>query len=207
MGDLTMETPFWEANYKDDSISAFGTEPNASIVEFQQLFSKTGSVLDVGCGEGQNALYLAGLAQNKVDAFDISENAIAKLKRIASVQGRTLNAWAQDLRQFTFGKSYDLVMSFGTLHFVEKAHWRKLLQSAKDNTNSNGIHIIQIFTNVLPASPDIAPFAAGLADDGELRELYGDWEILQFLSYTFEDEHPGVPKHLHSSNKIVAQKK
>lgn len=66
---------------------------------------------------------------------------------------------------------------------------------------------MQIFTDTLPASPDIAEFVIGLARDGELRELYEDWEILQFKSYTFEDEHPGVPKHYHASNKLVAQRK
>jgi hypothetical protein len=45
-----------------------------------------------------------------------------------------------------------------------------------------------------------------LAKDGELKQLYADWEILQFKSYIFEDEHPNVPKHLHASNKIVARK-
>ena len=53
---------------------------------------------------------------------------------------------------------------------------------------------------------DIAPYAIGMAKDGELKEMYSDWEILQFLSYTFEEEHEGVPLHKHSSNKLVARK-
>ena len=51
---------------------------------------------------------------------------------------------------------------------------------------------MQIFTNKVPASPDIAPFVKGLADEGELFELYSDWRILEAKSYVFEDEHPGV---------------
>lgn len=65
---------------------------------------------------------------------------------------------------------------------------------------------MHIFTDEVPASDDIKPFAVGLAHDGELKELYNDWEILSFQSYIFEDEHPGVPKHLHSVNKIAARK-
>jgi cyclopropane fatty-acyl-phospholipid synthase-like methyltransferase len=117
-----------------------------------------------------------------------------------------INAWVQDLRRFQFEKQYDLIISFGTLHFVEKPDWKYLLQKAKENTRVGGIHIVQIFTNALPASPEIAPFAIGLADDEEIKSLYGDWEILQFKAYAFEDEHPGVPKHFHASNKIVAQR-
>ena len=129
-----------------------------------------------------------------------------KNHRIAKKRGLNINAWVQDLRQYRFEKIYDLVVSFGTLHFVEKSDWKSLLLKAKENTNIGGIHIIQLFTNVLPASPDIAPFAVGLADDEEIKSLYADWDILQFKTYTFEEEHPGVPKHSHASNKIVAQR-
>ena len=112
----------------------------------------------------------------------------------------------QDLCQFDFKKKYDLLMSHGTLHFVTKNDWFNFLLKAKNNTNKNGIHIIQIFTNKLPASPDIAPYVKGLSDEGELEMIYHDWEIMQTKSYTFEDEHPGAPKHYHAANKIVARK-
>ena len=99
-----------------------------------------------------------------------------------------------------------MIICFGTLCFVTKNEWKKFLNNAKKYTNIGGIHIIQIFTDAVPASEDIAPFAVGLAEDGELKESYLDWEILQFKSYVFEDEHPNVPKHLHASNKIVAKR-
>lgn len=202
-----MQIPFWEDAYKDDSTSAFGVQPNATLDEFQHLCDPSWPVLDVGCGDGKNALYLASLGYKDIDAFDLSENAIARLHRIAASKNVHVHGWVQDVTQFTFSKPYGLVMSFGTLHFVEKAHWKRFILDAKANTNAHGIHIIQLFTNVLPPSPDIAPFAVGLADDGEIKSLYSDWDILQFKSYTFEDEHPGVPKHYHASNKIVAQKR
>ena len=97
-------------------------------------------------------------------------------------------------------------MSFATLCFVAKSDWKKFITLAKENTNSGGIHIMHIFTDTVPASPDITPFAIGLAKDGEMKEMYNDWEILQLQSYTFEDEHPNVPKHMHAVNKIVVQK-
>lgn len=41
----------------------------------------------------------------------------------------------------------------------------------------------------------------------EFESMYKKtWNILQFKSYTFEDEHPGAPKHFHAANKIVAQR-
>ncbi len=200
-----MKIPFWEKSYQDDTVSTFGITPNPTIEEFRHLFHETWKVLDIGCGDGKNSLHFARLGYSSVDAFDLSENAIRKLNRLAEKQRLRVNAWVQDLRQFTFIKPYDLIISFGTLHFVEKAEWKRLLTEAKKHTNKGGIHIIQLFTNVVPPSPDIEPFAVGLADDKEIESVYQDWHILQLKSYTFQDEHPGVPVHFHSSNKIVVQ--
>ena len=74
-------------------------------------------------------------------------------------------------------------------NFVDKNDWKRFINNAKEYTNIGGIHIIQIFTDAVPASEDIAPFAIGLAKDEEIKELYTDWDVLQFKSYVFEDEH------------------
>lgn len=201
-----MKIPHWEETYKDDGAFTFGPEPNRTITEFAHLFDKSIHILDVGCGDGKNALYLAKQGFLNIDAFDCSENAIHKLKRLAQKGGFSINAYMDDVCKFQFRKTYQLMLSFGTLHFVEKDMWHPFLLRAKQNTAPGGVHMIQLFTNQVPPTSDIAPFAVGLASDGELKELYHDWKILQFKSYTFEEEHPGVPRHLHASNKIVVQK-
>lgn len=198
--------PFWERTY-NESAPTFSVKPNQTIVEFEPLLNRQSSALDVGCGEGQNALYLARQGWTDVEAFDLSESGIEKVRQRRETEGLCLNAFTADLREFQFTKEYGLIMSFGTLHFVGKDDWKAFIFRAKEHTLPGGIHIMQIFTDTVPASPDIAGFAIGLAGDGEIRELYADWEILQFKSYTFEDEHPGVPKHVHASNKLVARRK
>lgn len=198
--------PFWEEAYQDDNAVAFSIEPNATLKEFEHLLDKESRIIEAGCGEGQNVLYLAKQGYSHVEAFDLSEHAIEKIRRRCSTAGLTLNAFRADLTAYQFEKKYDMVMSFGTLHFVGKDAWKLFIDAAKKSTNAGGIHIMQIFTDAVPPSADIAPFAVGLAKDGEIKELYEDWEILQFKSYVFEDEHPNVPKHLHASNKIVARK-
>lgn len=58
---------------------------------------------------------------------------------------------------------------------------------------------MQIFTDAVPASADIAPFAVGLSKDGELKRMYGDWEILQFKSYVFER---GTPERTDAFTRV-----
>lgn len=200
-------TPFWEETYQNDDILTFSAEPNKTVKEFEPLLDKSAHILEVGCGEGQNVLYLAGQGYVNLDAFDISQAGIAKLNRLCEARRFHIHAFVQDLKTFRFEKDYDCILSFATLCFVEKSDWKRFIVQAKEHTSPGGIHIMHIFTDAVPASPDIAPFAVGLAHDGELKEMYQDWEILQFLSYVFEDEHPNVPKHLHAVNKIVARKR
>ncbi len=198
--------PFWEESYRRSDGMAFSARPNATVREFEGLIDRQANVLEVGCGEGQNALYLAKQGFAHVDAFDLSEAGIARLRRLCESSGLRVNAFVEDLAKFRFEKQYDLILSFATLCFAPKPDWRRFVERAKAHTRAGGIHIIQTFTDAVPASPDIAPFAVGLARDGELKELYSDWEILRFDSYEFEDEHPNVPKHVHAANKIVARR-
>ena len=205
--DNTEQIPFWEEIYRNEDVNAFPAEPNGTILEFEHFLKKNSAILEAGCGEGQNVRYLAENGYSDIDAFDLSEAGISKLIRICERDGLRINAFVDDLSTFQFMRSYDLVMTFATLCFVEKDKWKHFIADAKEHTNLGGIHIIHTFTNMVPASPDIAPFAVGLADEGEIKDLYSDWEVLQFKTYVFDDEHPNVPKHQHAVNKLVARKK
>jgi cyclopropane fatty-acyl-phospholipid synthase-like methyltransferase len=201
-----VDQPFWEKTYQDDHVATFGSGPNRAVEAVWETFNKNWSILEVGCGEGKNAIFLAEKGFTSIDAFDKSQAGIDKLLRIASQKELLINAWVGDLLQYIFPKPYDLIISYGTLHFVEKAQWKKFIMDSKSNTNIGGLNIFHIFTNKVPASYDIAPYLKGLADEGELKSLYEDWEIIRFEARVFEDQHPGVERHLHASNTIIAKK-
>jgi tellurite methyltransferase len=200
-----MDKPFWENTYKSDDAATFGVEPSRNIKAIWKQFEKGWQILDVGCGEGRDSIFLAGQGF-KVDAFDVSEAGIAKVQRISADKNVKLNAWVQDLTQFQFNKSYDVITTHGALHLVEREQWYDFIMQMKANTNAGGMNIIGIFTNKLPATPDNAPFTKGLFNEGELKTLYEDWEIIHQNARVFEDEHPGGIKHKHASENIIARK-
>ena len=78
--------PFWESLYADPEVSAFSKGPTVDVNEFYDLFPKGAKVLDVGCGEGRNSIFMAKIG-HEVDAFDVSENAVEKAKKIARQTG------------------------------------------------------------------------------------------------------------------------
>lgn len=81
------------------------------------------------------------------------------------------------------------------------------MNEAKFHTLPGGIHMVQMMTDTLPPTEDIASFAKGFSKDGELRQLYKDWSEDAYMSYTIDHEHPGLPyRHQHSANKIFVKK-
>jgi tellurite methyltransferase len=66
------EKPFWEESYSNDKVSTFAKRPSIDVLEFFKDVEPGKTVIDVGCGEGRNSIYLAELG-HYVDAFDISD--------------------------------------------------------------------------------------------------------------------------------------
>ena len=103
--------PFWEAAYQDLDVSAFSPLPNPSILEFEHLFDKSWHILEAGCGEAQNALYLAGQGYADVHAFDLSAAAIRKVMNICHSRQLSLHAFVGDLTTYEFRQPCDLLRS------------------------------------------------------------------------------------------------
>jgi tellurite methyltransferase len=201
---MTQETPFWEAAYRDLDVDTFGSV-SEEIVELAATLPPGAYALDMGCGEGRNALYLADRGM-EVHAFDLSLPGIHKLRSRAGAMAGRLQTWVQDIRTFTFRRQYELIVLHGVLHLLEREVWGRVLEAARYHTKSNGWHVVTVFTDRLPPPPDLAAHMRGLFKEGELREQYRDWSVSRWETYTLEDEHPGGVHHRHPINKIVAQK-
>lgn len=201
-----MEKPYWEKTYRDLTISTFSTRPDRNLAEYAHIIPVPSTVLDVGCGEGRNSIFLAKMG-HIVDAFDISEAGNWKSKIIAASQNVAINFWVQSLENFQFEKEYDVILSQGVLHLPEKEKRDIFIEKIKENTKIGGLNFIGIFTNRLPATPDNAPFTKSLFDVGELPEKYYDWEIIHHLEGTFTDSHPDDIIHEHAFERIIARKK
>lgn len=99
---------YWDQIY-DESPYLRGKAPSAFLVEMQQRLRK-GKVLDVGMGEGTNAVYLAQMGFN-VKGFDISPKAIEHAKKLADETGVSIEALKADLDLFLFGMlEYDSII-------------------------------------------------------------------------------------------------
>ncbi|QPQ33943.1 methyltransferase domain-containing protein [Lysinibacillus sp. JNUCC-52] len=197
--------PFWEKDYLADTHYAFGN-PSEEVVVWAKTLQAGASILDIGCGDGRHAVYLAQLGF-EVEAIDISEAGIAKINRYKELhQLHTLQAIVQDATTYEFKRSFELIISHGLFHFLERDAWHHIIQSMQIHTKQQGINIITVFTDEVEIPEDLAPFIKGICKEGEIKELYHRWSIPYYRSYQFEDEHDNNIQHCHAANKLVAVK-
>jgi tellurite methyltransferase len=202
---MTDSRPFWETSYSSgDETATFGA-PSAEVVELSATMDRGARVLDLGCGDGRHALYLARRGCN-VTAIDISEVGVAKLTRVAGTEGLPVRVEVADMREYAIDGDYDLVVAHGCLHLITRAEWMELIPRMKNHTRPSGYNVVAVFTDALPSPDDLRPFHVGLFREGELFEQYIGWEIQEARSYVLEDEHSGGIWHRHPINKLVARR-
>jgi len=205
MGDDHVSEPFWEAGYADpEGPSVFGP-PSEEIRSIASNLPAGARVLDLGCGDGRNALHLLERGC-RVTAIDVSEKAIAKLVAGARPFADRLTAEVGDVRRRRPTGLYDLVVAHGVLHLLPRPDWAQLIGTMQRHTADGGYNVVAVFTDALPPPADLEPFLKGLFREGELLERYRGWNVDLHRSYVLEDEHPGGVRHRHPVNKIVARK-
>lgn len=93
-----MSSAFWNERYAAESL-AYGDAPNEFLAEVAEKLPREGRAIDIGAGQGRNALYLASLGLD-VLAVDQSEVGMMRAGAIARERGLALRTIAADLRDF-----------------------------------------------------------------------------------------------------------
>jgi tellurite methyltransferase len=166
-------------------------------------FKKSGSVLDLGVGEGRNALFLAKNGFD-VTGVDISGEGIKKFKNNAKKMKVKIKGIVCDIVDFKFDKKYDIILSIATLNFLKKGEIKKIIKKIKENTSPLGLNIITVFTVDNPGRrPSIYYF-----DRGELKRFYKDWRILKYREFISPLERHGKDGkwHRHGVAALIARK-
>jgi SAM-dependent methyltransferase len=95
--------------------------PQPAIVELTGREGLAGAVVDVGCGTGENALYLASRGLD-VTGIDAAPTAIARARRKASERGLEAEFLVADALQLPeIGRSFDAAIDCGLFHTFSDA--------------------------------------------------------------------------------------
>ena len=155
-------------------------EPARWLVDHQHLLPLTGDALDVACGRGRNAMWLAerGLRTVGVDRDTV---ALEALRQMAAARTLPLRGVFIDLEtaDATLGSdTYDVIVVVHYLH-------RPLFPRLRDALRAGGVLVYETFTTAQaergkPTNPDF------LLEPGELRQLVRPLDVLVEREGEFE---------------------
>lgn len=186
----------------------WGVRPSLVCLEVLKILppDKRLKLLDIGCGEGRNAVFFARNGYH-VSAFDSSEKGIQKAKELAEKASVRLDIFAADIKEFRVSENIDILFSTGVLHYIPKELRNEIFVNYKKLTKPNGLNVFSVFVHkpFIEKAPD-AEKTAHKWISGELLTYYHDWKIEYFVEEIFDCMSSGVP-HKHAVNRIIARKK
>lgn len=176
-----------------------------AVVHNGLMWPKVVNVLDIGCGEGRNAVFLARNGYD-VDAFDLSDEGIKKTRALAAGTGVKINAFAADLNEVRLNDEYDILFSTGVLHCLMPELRDEIFQNYKSHTRQGGLNVFTVFVKkpFIAEAPDADPNGHEWRS-GELLNRYHDWRIDWSIEEIFDCMSSGIP-HKHCVNRVIAKK-
>lgn len=161
-------------------------------------------LLDIGCGEGKDALFFARNGYT-VTAFDLSTTGIAKAKRRAEELALEIRFFNADINRFRLEDDYDIFFSSGTLQYIRPELRTEIMANYKAHTRPEGLNVFHTFVPFVARAPD-AEEQESLWKSGELLAAYHDWWIEWNIEEVGPCQSSGV-SHWHAHNRIIARKK
>lgn len=108
----------YERIYRE-SAHALGA-PSEQFVDFFRSFEKPNArVLDIGCGQGRDALFIARLGHH-VTAVDLASAGIRQLCEDAAKEDLDIQAIVADIRDVVPTRHYDVIVIDRTLHMLPR---------------------------------------------------------------------------------------
>lgn len=189
----------------------WGTVPNTLCYEIMKLRPpvKPYRVLDIGCGEGKDAVFLARNGY-RVTAFDIADAGLEKARELARHHGVKVNFFKANVNEYILVEKFDIIYSSGVLHYISLDKRKAFFENLKNYTAQDGIHALNVFVakpfiGIAPDSEEaerqVEPWISG-----ELAGYYYDWLFHQSEEVIFDCNSGGVP-HKHCMDILIAEKK
>jgi tellurite methyltransferase len=182
-------------------------EPSKICFDVLKLMppGKNVRLIDIGCGEGRNAIFFAKQGYN-VTAFDISKNGIKKAEKLAIEKGVNINLFTADLLKYRLTEYFDIIFSTGTLHYIPDNLKDEIFCNYQQFTSDKGLNVFSIILKkpFIPTAPDTEPHA-NLWQSGEIFTVYKDW-LIEFCQEEIFDCNSGGTPHKHAINRIIARK-
>ena len=152
------------------------------FIRLAQAGEIQGSVLDVGCGTGENALYLASLG-HEAWGIDSSPKAIQKAQAKAQQRGLKVNFLVSDaLLLQSLGRTFGTVIDSGLFHTFSDEEREKFAKSLDAVLRPSGTYYMLCFSEHEPGE-----FGPRRVTQAEIRATFSaGWRINYIREATME---------------------
>jgi len=116
-------------------------EPFAEFVEFFRSQPAGLSVLDLGCGQGRDAL-VAGRHGHSVHGIDIAGSGVAQLVERAEAEGLQVLCDKQDIEEVSLKRLYDVVVLDRVMHMLPSEERRRAMLRRAQSWVAAGGHML-----------------------------------------------------------------
>ena len=189
----------WDASYQDGP-APWDVGPQPAIVRLAAAGRFSGTVLDAGCGSGENALHIASLGVPVV-GVDVAETALGLAREKAGERGVDAEFAAADaLRLGHLGRTFGTVLDCGLFHTFDEAERLQYVAGLASVTETGGTLYVLCFSDI---GADLGPHPVRR---DELRTAFdtSDWRIASIASdrihTRFHDD--GAPAWLATITRI-----
>lgn len=109
-------TVTYDKYYQTENL--FG-EPYPELIEFLAYYPKKGKLLDLGCGQGRDAIALARLGYS-VTGIDNSKVGIDQMNQIGQLENLNIVGQVEDIYGFDHFEEFDIILLDSMFHFAKK---------------------------------------------------------------------------------------
>jgi len=142
----------WDASYHDGPAPWDIGEPQPAIVRVAAEGGFAGTVLDAGCGTGDNALHVASLGLSVV-GVDVAETALASAREKADERGLEAEFAAVDALELErLGRRFDTVLDCGLFHTFDADERPGYAASLASVTEHDGTLHVLCFSDIGPGT-------------------------------------------------------
>jgi len=168
----------WDDRYRDGDWADID-EPATILKDAEAWLEPPGLALDVACGAGRNALFLARRGFTVV-AVDVSGEGLERLASRARSEALDIHPVHADLRRFAFpSDAFDLIVNSRFL-------LRSLFPAFRSSLKSGGLLLIETYNvdEIEVLGGDIRREYA--LEHGELEREFADFRFLRYEEGVFE---------------------
>jgi SAM-dependent methyltransferase len=182
----------WDASYQEGPAPWDIGQPQPAIVRLAAQGGFGGTVLDAGCGTGENALHVASLGLS-VLGVDVADTALAMARAKSDQRGVKVEFTTADAFELArLERTFATVMDCGLFHTFDRDERTRYVASLASVTEHDGTVYVLCFSNIGSG------FGPHPVSQEELRAAFNgsNWNVVSIERERLQTRFGGAPAWL-----------